>query len=56
MKTNIIFKRVVELEGSRQIEVKAVEVDIPGISRADGWVFCDLADKVTVGSEEKKDA
>jgi hypothetical protein len=54
MKTTMIFKRAVNVEGTRKVEIKTVEVEIPGISASEGWAFVDMVDKVIVGNEETK--
>ena len=47
MITNLVFSRNIKSEGIEKSELKIIEVDVPGISAADGWQLLTNADKVT---------
>lgn len=46
MKTNLVFKRTVNIEGSSRTEMKIIEVNIPELRSNEGWVLVSSADKV----------
>lgn len=46
MKTNLIFKRSIELNGVSKVEMKIVAVEIPNIEENSGWVLSGHADIV----------
>lgn len=44
MKTNLIFKRQVTVEGNSKVELKVVAVEVPGIESNEGWILNGHAD------------
>lgn len=47
MKTNLVFKRIVNVEGHQQTEMKIIEVYIPELKSNEGWTLVSNADKVS---------
>lgn len=47
MRTNLVFKRTVNIEGSSRTEMKIIEVDIPDLKSSEGWTLVSNADKVS---------
>ncbi len=57
MLTNLVFKRVVNVNGINKTEMKVVKVDIPQIERGEGWTLSGHADSVDISDmavEENK--
>ena len=46
MRTNLLFKRTVNIEGSSRTEMKIIEVNIPELKSNEGWTLVSSADKV----------
>ena len=46
MRTNLVFKRTVNIEGSSRTEMKIIEVNIPELKGSEGWTLVSSADKV----------
>lgn len=48
MITNLVFKRVVKIEGIERTEMKIVEINVPELKASEGWILVSSADKVTM--------
>ena len=46
MRTNLVFKRTANIEGSPRTEMKIIEVNIPELKSSEGWTLVSSADKV----------
>ena len=47
MKTNLIFKRQITIDGISKVEVKIVPVEVDGINSNEGWILNGHADIIT---------
>ena len=48
MKTNLIFKRQINIDGTTKVVTRIVPVDIPDINTGEGWLLTGHADSIEV--------